>query len=99
MITHANKIFYQGKGLIYHKESISMGKQSAIKVYYHTRNRILYMRRNTSTGKFVVFSLFFLFVSTPKAIAKYTVTKQFKHLKSYIKGITWNLTQSKYSAV
>lgn len=93
------RIFYQAKGLIYHKESITMGKQSAIKVYYHTRNRILYMRRNTSTGKFVVFSLFFLFVSTPKAIIKYTVSKQFKHLKSYIKGITWNLTQSKYSAV
>jgi GT2 family glycosyltransferase len=92
-------IYYQGKGLIYHKESITMGKQSAIKVYYHTRNRILYMRRNTSAGKFVVFSLFFLFVSTPKAIVKYTVSKQFKHLKSYIKGITWNLTQSKYSAV
>jgi len=92
-------IFYQAKGLIYHKESITMGKQSAIKVYYHTRNRILYMRRNTSTGKFVVFSLFFLFVSTPKAIIKYAFSKQFKHLKSYIKGITWNLTQSKYSAV
>jgi GT2 family glycosyltransferase len=92
-------IFYQAKGLIYHKESITMGKQSAIKVYYHTRNRILYMRRNTGTGKFVVFSLFFLFVSTPKAIVKYTVTKQFKHLRSYIKGVTWNLTQSKYSAV
>jgi len=92
-------IYYQAKGLIYHKESITMGKQSAIKVYYHTRNRILYMRRNTSMGKFVVFSLFFLFVSTPKAFAKYTVNKQFKHLKSYIKGITWNLTQSKYSAV
>ncbi|MES1160894.1 MAG: glycosyltransferase family 2 protein, partial [Bacteroidota bacterium] len=45
-------IYYQAKGLIYHKESITMGKQSAIKVYYHTRNRILYMRRNTSLGQF-----------------------------------------------
>ena len=92
-------IYYEAKGLIYHKESITMGKQSAIKVYYHTRNRILYMRRNTSMGKFVVFSLFFLFVSTPKAILKYSANRQFKHLKSYIKGVGWNLTQSKHSAV
>ena len=93
------KIYYEAKGLIYHKESITMGKQSAIKVYYHTRNRILYMRRNTSMGKFVVFSLFFLFVSTPKAILKFSANRQFKHLKSYMKGISWNLTQSKHSAV
>ena len=93
------KIYYQAKGLIYHKESITMGKQSAIKVYYHTRNRILYMRRNTSTPKFIVFSLFFLFFTTPKAIIKYTFTKQFEHLKSYFKGVFWNFTQSKYSPV
>jgi GT2 family glycosyltransferase len=93
------KIYYQANGLIYHKESITMGKQSAIKVYYHTRNRILYMRRNTSLPKFIIFSFFFLFFSTPKAIIKFTVNKQFQHLKSFIKGITWNFTQSKYTPV
>ncbi len=93
------KIYYQAKASIFHKESITMGKESAIKVYYHTRNRILYMRRNTSMGKFVIFSVFFLFTSTPKAIFKYAYNRQFKHLKSFIKGITWNLTKSKYSPV
>ncbi len=92
-------IYYQAKGLIFHKESITMGKQSAIKVYYHTRNRILYMRRNTSLASFIIFTLFFIFVSTPKAVVKFMANRQFKHLKSYIKGITWNLTQSKYSPV
>lgn len=93
------KIYYQAEGLIYHKESITMGKQSAIKVYYHTRNRILYMRRNTNVFQFLFFILFFTFVSTPKAILKFLFSKQFVHLKSYLKGITWNLTQSKYSPV
>ncbi len=93
------KIFYQAKGLIYHKESITMGKKSAIKVYYHTRNRILFMRRNTNTFQFFVFIVFFTFLAAPKAIFKFAVSKQFQHLKSYVKGITWNLTASKYSAV
>ena len=92
-------IYYQPKGLIYHKESITMGKQSAIKVYYHTRNRILYMRRNTSFGQLFVFMSFFLLFSAPKAILTYTFKRQFQHLKSFVKGMTWNLKTSKYSPV
>jgi GT2 family glycosyltransferase len=93
------KIYYQAKGLIFHKESITMGKQSPLKLYYHTRNRILYMRRNTSAWKFVVFALFFLFVSTPKAIIKFSLNKQFVLLKAYMKGIAWNFSNSSYSEV
>jgi GT2 family glycosyltransferase len=93
------KIYYQAKGLIFHKESITMGKQSALKVYYHTRNRILYMRRNTNALQFVFFSLFFFFISTPKAILKFSINNQSEHLKSFVKGIIWNLTKSKYSPV
>jgi GT2 family glycosyltransferase len=93
------KIFYQAKGLIYHKESVTMGKLSAIKVYYHTRNRILYMRRNTNFLQFLVFIVFFGLFTVPKSIFKFVFKKQFTHLRSFIKGITWNLTTSKYSLV
>jgi GT2 family glycosyltransferase len=92
------KIFYQAQGLIFHKESMSMGKQSAVKVHYMTRNRILYMRRHASVGQFAVFISFFTFLTVPKTVLKFAVTKQFTHLKSFVKGITWNLTQSKHSA-
>jgi GT2 family glycosyltransferase len=92
-------IYYQAKGLIYHKESVTMGKQSAIKVYYHTRNRILYMRRNTKWNQFAVFITFFVLFSAPKAVVTYVVKRQFGHLKSFVKGATWNLGASKYSAV
>ncbi len=93
------KIFYQARGLIFHKESITMGKESAIKVYYHTRNRILYMRRNTNALQFAFFSFFFIFTSTPKAIIKYSSSRQFTHLKAFFKGVIWNFTKSKYSKV
>ena len=93
------KIYYQAKGLIYHKESATVGKESTLKVYYHTRNRILYMRRNTKSYQFLVFVTFFVLFTAPKAIAKYAIAKQFKHLKSFIKGSLWNLTASKYSII
>ena len=93
------KIYYQAKGLIFHKESITMGKQSAIKVYYHTRNRILYMRRNTNMLQFLAFMTFFLLFTAPKATIKYALSRQFEHLKSFVKGTIWNLKTSKYSPV
>jgi GT2 family glycosyltransferase len=93
------KIYYQAEGLIFHKESITMGKQSAIKVYYHTRNRILYMRRNTSAGEFAVFISFFILLAAPKAVFTFLFKRQFKHLGSFVKGVTWNLKTSKYSPV
>ena len=76
-----------------------MGKQSAIKVYYHTRNRILYMRRNTSVIQLIAFLVFFTLLTVPKTIFKFTLKRQFKHLRSFIRATTWNLTTSKYSLV
>jgi len=76
-----------------------MGKQSAIKVYYHTRNRILYMRRNTAWYQFAVFITFLILVAAPKATITYLLKRQFEHLRSFIKGTAWNLTVSKYSPV
>jgi GT2 family glycosyltransferase len=93
------KIYYQAQGLIYHKESITMGKQSAIKVYYHTRNRILYMRRNANSIQFAAFMIFFMLFTAPKSTVRFVVNRQFGHLKSFVKGAFWNLTASKYSPV
>jgi GT2 family glycosyltransferase len=93
------EIYYQAKALIYHKESITMGSQSAIKVYYHTRNRILYMRRNTTPLQFFVFLAFFTLFTVPKTTATYTVRRQFGHLKSFFRGALENFKLSRHSPV
>ena len=85
------KIFYQPKATIYHKESITMGKESAIKAYYHTRNRILYMRRNSEKRQFMVFVLFLVCFIIPKSIVNYLRRWQLKHLKAFMNGVIWNL--------
>ena len=91
------KIYYQAKGLIFHKESMSMGKASPLKVHYMTRNRIFYMRRHASWPQFAVFMAFFSFLTVPKTVLKFLMARQFKHLKAFVNGVTWNLTTSRYS--
>ncbi|SFE93089.1 hypothetical protein SAMN05518672_112104 [Chitinophaga sp. CF118] len=93
------KIYYNSDGLIFHKESITMGKESPVKAYYHTRNRILYMRRNSNKLQLTAFLFFFSFLTFPKAVCTYALKGQFKHLKSFIRGTFWNLTTSSYSPV
>ncbi len=99
IIRKGYKIFYQPKALIYHKESMTVGKQNPLKTYYHTRNRILFMRRNMSGFHFSIFICFFTLFTVPKSILKYLFTRQFTHLKYFLKGIYYNLTTSKYSLV
>ncbi|MGB8194868.1 MAG: glycosyltransferase family 2 protein [Chitinophagaceae bacterium] len=92
-------IWYEANAVIYHKESMSVGKNNPMKVYYHTRNRILYMRRNTNFFQLSLFVLFFSFFTAPKAIFKYIFNRQFIHLRYFIKGVAWNLYSSSHSAV
>jgi GT2 family glycosyltransferase len=92
------KIWYAADALIYHKESMSVGKENPMKVYYHTRNRILYIRRNGNFIQLMVFSFFFTFFAAPKTIITFLVNRKFKQLKFFLKGIAWNLYSSSYSA-
>lgn len=88
-------IYYQPKALIYHKESITMGKESPIKAYYHNRNRILFMRRNSTPFQFSLFLFFLTFAIIPKTSLTYVFKGQFTHLKNFIRGLAWNLSTSK----
>jgi hypothetical protein len=93
------KIWYEGKGLIFHKESMSVGKKNPLKVYYHTRNRILYMRRNANFFQFSVFISFFVFFTAPKSILQFTLRKEFGFLRAFLKGALSNFRTSRYSRV
>ena len=93
------KIWYTASALIFHKESMSVGKTNPMKVYYHTRNRILYMRRNSNPLQLFVFTIFFVFFSLPKSIISFLAKKQYTHLKYFMKGVVWNLYSSSYSRV
>ena len=85
------EIWYCGLSKVYHKESMSVGKESPMKTYYLTRNRLIFTRRNTSGFQKAGAVLFFYLLSFPKGIVKYLVKKEFKLLHSFISGALWNL--------
>jgi GT2 family glycosyltransferase len=93
------KIWYTADAEIYHKESLTVGKTNPIKVYYHTRNRILYMRRNSNAFQFSVFTFVFTFFVVPKTTAIFIARKEFLQFRYFLKGILWNLRSSRHSAV
>jgi GT2 family glycosyltransferase len=93
------KIWYTANATIYHKESMSVGKKNPMKMYYHTRNRILYMRRNTQWYQAILFFLFFFLFTMPKTVLMLLVTRQWTHLGNFLKGVAWNFYNSASSPV
>ncbi|HVU95094.1 MAG TPA: glycosyltransferase family 2 protein [Puia sp.] len=88
------KIYYQPASLIYHKESMTTGKASPLKTFYLTRNRILFMRRNTRLPVFLVFASYFIFFTMPKNTIVYLFRGNREHLRSFWRGILWQFNPS-----
>lgn len=91
---HGYEVHYDGKAEIYHKESVSTGKNSAFKTYYLYRNRLLYIRRNYSGIKWLIASSFFVFVSSPVHILKHFLKKENTHAKAIWNALIWNFSNS-----
>ena len=88
------EVHYDGKAEIYHKESVSTGKNSAFKTYYLYRNRFLYIRRNYTGFRWLIASAFFVLISSPVHIIKHLLKKEKLHAKSIWNALIWNLSNS-----
>ena len=86
------KIFYVGSSYVLHKESVSTGKMSSLKIYYLNRNRIVFMRRNLQGKTFYLALLYQLFVAIPKNAFKYLAKGKIKLFLAYYRAIGWHLT-------
>lgn len=91
------QIWFTGKTHVYHKESISVGKASPLKIYFNTRNRILFIRKNTSLVNTMLFAVYFTLIACPKTILKFMLNKQQQLAKWTFKGLWWNCTHGKNS--
>ena len=85
------EIYVEPNAKIYHKESLATGKISALKTYYITRNRILFMRRNHNFWQLAAFTLFLTFVTIPKNVIKYLLQGDTKELRAFGKAVWWNV--------
>lgn len=90
-IKHGFNIYYQSEVYLLHKESMSIGKTSPLKVYYNNRNRIMFMRRNTNGFELTCFLVYLTLLTIPKNIFTFLVTRQFDHLRAFISALIWNI--------
>ncbi len=89
------KIYFQGKSLVLHKEAVSTVKESPFQIFYLTRGRILYARRNNhGLTKFLSF-LYLNFVAVPKQTLNYLIHKRPDLAKAGIRAMWWHFTHYK----
>ncbi len=87
-------IYYQPSALVYHKESVTVGKSSPLKVYYQTRNRILFIRRNMTRTAQAVFFLYYALLAFPKNLLGYALAGQRDRLRAFWRGTIWHLSHT-----
>jgi len=70
------EVRYCGESLVYHKESMSVGKSSPLKIYYMTRNRIWFALRNVPIYKRWITLLFLYGAALPKQLLQFILQKR-----------------------
>jgi GT2 family glycosyltransferase len=86
------EVYYQANSVVFHKESASIQKESPLKIFYLSRNRILFAKIHYKMAQFIFYCFYTLFILVPKHIVKYI--RQPKLLKAYLKGILSHFSSS-----
>jgi hypothetical protein len=89
------EVWVEPRAKIWHKESLTIQKMGTAKLFYLTRNRILFMSRNFSGWYLGVFWVFFVLFSVPKQVFLCLVRGAFDPLKAFSRGILASLTINK----
>jgi GT2 family glycosyltransferase len=84
-------IWYVHNSLVYHKESISIGKLSESRIYYRNRNRIVFMRRNVEGKDFYFGIVYQLLVAIPRNAFRYLFNGRISCFYAYLRAIGWHL--------
>ena len=85
------QVWFEPKALIYHKESVSVGKESPLKEYFMTRNRILFIRRNAPAFSRILFFLHFFLLVSPRNLLNYIIGQRPDLRKQFFRAIWWNI--------
>lgn len=83
------ELWYVHRSLVFHKESISVGKATPFKTYYMNRARLIFLKRNTSGLTFVLATLYQLLIAIPKNALFFLLKRETAHFNAYIRAISW----------
>jgi GT2 family glycosyltransferase len=86
------------QALIYHKESVSVGKTSPLKEYFMNRNRLLFLRKNTDIVHKIVFYIYFSLFVVPRNLFRYIKDGNRVYTPVLMRAIWWNISHNKNSS-
>lgn len=86
------EIRYIPSSVVFHKVSVSIGKNSPQKTYFMARNRITFLRRNVRGIKKVCAISFVLFVALPLALFRSVIRGRYHHISAHLRGVLWHLS-------
>ena len=87
------------QALIYHKESLSVGKASALKEYFMNRNRLLFIRRNAANIQKAAFYLYFSGVIIPRNLMRYLIAGNPGYIPVLLRAFWWNVMNKQNSTL
>ncbi len=80
-------VWVEPRALVWHKESMTMAALGTSKIYYMTRNRILFMQRHFGGWRFLLFLLFLTFVTLPSNLFRYFRKGEWGNMRAFLKGL------------
>jgi len=86
------KAHYVAESTVWHKESVTVGKASPTKVYFQTRNRVLYLRRNASGWRKALALAALVGAVGPVHVARHLAGGRRDHARSVVRGLAWHLS-------
>jgi GT2 family glycosyltransferase len=81
------RVYFVGTSKIYHKESVSTGRNSPLKTYFLSRNRLLFARRNSSGLVKMISIIYILLIALPKNVFQ---LRDKANMRAYLDGVLWN---------
>lgn len=80
-------IWYVAESEVWHKESMSTGKESPLKVYFQTRNRLKFLQKNGQLWQQIIGLGFILGLAIPKNVLMYSLKKRGDLAKASLMGV------------
>ncbi len=87
------ELWYEPAAVVYHKEGMSIRKNSPLRNYYLSRNRIIYTRRNSSGLNKALSLLYLTCITYPVNILRSVATAYWENIGALNKGLRDGWTQ------
>lgn len=81
------KLFYEPKAVVYHKESMTIKRETPLREYYLTRARMIYARRNCQGSAKILACMYQLLLAVPKKTFTHLLKRRVDLAVSAWKGV------------